>query len=298
MDWARLLHCNLGWSCEHFDHHICIFSKMWLFWCHKTICREFAPWFQFPQCAISSTNCPLIKIRCDFPLFDHPEGSVPRWPLVLVTHRPPLGLMLSRWEACHLWPRSGRDAVTTAKKKKTKEKNSANWPKAGHTHFSTECLIRPKECRPFLPQVKSLTGKAFDPALPGWFSGSGWYESWFWFWRAKLPPLGGKSPRQIKALLPCWCTSQNLRVMLTQKIRQVLVRPHHSTTQVHSNINREYLGKISRAVWKGQESREAWGLSLVYWWRRIKANWNWNSILKGMDSSVASSRSQQGVSFR
>lgn len=173
MDWARLLHCNLGWSCEHFDHHICIFSKMWLFWCHKTICREFAPRFQFPQCAISSTNCPLIKICCDFPLFDHPEGSVPRWPLVLVTHRPPLGLMLSRWEACHLWPRSGRDAVTTAKKKKTKEKNSANWPKAGHTHFSTECLIRPKECRPFLPQVKSLTGKAFDPASPGWFPGSG-----------------------------------------------------------------------------------------------------------------------------
>lgn len=120
MDWARLLHCNLGWSCEDSDHQICIFSKMWLLWCHKTICREFAPWFQFPQCAIRSTNCPLIKIRCDFPLFDHPEGSVPRWPLVLVTHRPPLGLMLSRWEACHLWPRS---RVTLWPRQKRKKQN-------------------------------------------------------------------------------------------------------------------------------------------------------------------------------
>lgn len=174
MDWARLLHCNLGWNCENFHHQICFFfSPKCNFF---DVTRQFADNLNRGSSSLSALSAAQIALWLTYAVTFHCLTTLSAQfqgdHLSLIVHPLARCCPVGKRATCDpgqgetLWPWPKK------KKKKTKQKYSANGPKTGHTHFSTQCLIRPKECCPFLSQVQSLTGKAFDAASPGWFSGS------------------------------------------------------------------------------------------------------------------------------
>lgn len=143
------MHFSFGWHCSTvlWDEAVKILiTRFVLFHCGSS--------------SLGSTNWPLIKIRCDFPLFDHPEGSVPMWPLAGACHS-----SSTIWP--DVFPLGSVPPVTQVRPshcdhgKETQQQQ--NWPKAGHIHLLQNVSLDQRNDVPFFHRW-SLTGKALDLA--------------------------------------------------------------------------------------------------------------------------------------